>query len=54
MRIKETEENLKPKIKKLNLGVIEEAETFLKSEDLLNSTNKLIGKSGVIGKEINR
>jgi hypothetical protein len=52
--IKAKEENLKPKIKKLNLGEIEEAETFLKQKDLLQKTNELIGKSGVIGEEINR
>ena len=54
MRIKETEENLKPKIKKLGLAEKEEAETFLKQKDLLNKTNELIGKSGVIGEETNR
>ncbi|MFL0169522.1 hypothetical protein [Tenacibaculum maritimum] len=53
-KIKESEENLKPKIKRLNLGEIEEAETFLKSKDLLEKTNELIGKSGVIGEEVNR
>jgi hypothetical protein len=52
--IKAKEENLKPKIKQLNLGEIEESETFLKSKDLLNKTNELIGKSGVIGEEVNR
>lgn len=52
--IKSKEENLKPKVKQLNLGEIEEAETFLKSKDLLNKTNELIGKSGVIGEEVNR
>ncbi len=52
--IKKKEENLKPKFKKLNLAEIEEAKTFLKSKDLLSKTNKLIGKSGVIGEEINR
>ncbi len=52
--IKAKEENLKPKFKKLNLGEIEEAETFLKSKDLLIKTNELIGKSGVIGEEVNR
>jgi len=52
--IKAKEENLKPKFKKLNLGEIEEAETFLKSKDLLQKTNELIGKSGVIGEEVNR
>ncbi len=52
--IKSKEENLKPKFKKLNLGEIEEAETFLRSKDLLGKTNELIGKSGVIGEEVNR
>ena len=36
--IKAKEENLKPKFKKLNLGEIEEAETFLKQTDLLTKT----------------
>ena len=54
MRIKETQESLKPKTKQLNLGEIEEAKIFLKSKDLLNKTNELIGKSGVIGEEVNR
>lgn len=53
-KIKEQEETLKPKFKKLNLGEIEAAETFLKSNDLLKKTNELIGKSGVIGEEVNR
>ena len=53
-RIKQEQENLKPKFKKLNLGEIEEAETFLKHKDLLKKTNELIGKSGVIGEEVNR
>ena len=53
-RIKEVEQNLKPKIKQLNLAEKEKAETFLKSKDLLNKTNELIGKSGVIGEEVNR
>ncbi|MFK5982082.1 MAG: hypothetical protein QM499_04130 [Flavobacteriaceae bacterium] len=52
--IKAKQENLKPKIKQLNLGEIEKAETFLKSKDLLQKTNKLIGQSGVIGEEVNR
>ena len=52
--IKAKQENLKPKVKKLNLGEIEEAETFLKSKNLLNKTNELIGRSGVIGEEVNR
>ena len=53
-QIKQEQENLKPKIKQLNLGEIEEAETFLKQKDLLTKTNELIGKSGVIGEEVNR
>ena len=52
--IKAKEENLKPKIKKLTSKEIEEAETFLKQKDLLTKTNELIGKSGVIGEEVNR
>jgi hypothetical protein len=38
----------------LNLAEIEKAETFLKQKDLLTKTNELIGKSGVIGEEVNR
>lgn len=53
-KIKETQENLKPKVKQLNIAEKEAAELFLKSKDLLNKTNELIGKSGVIGEEINR
>lgn len=53
-RIKEQEENLKPKIKQLTKKETKEAETFLKSKDLLRKTNDLIGKSGVIGEEVNR
>lgn len=53
-KIKETEENLKPKIRQLTKAETEAAETFLKSKDLLQRTNELIGKSGVIGEEVNR
>lgn len=53
-QIKDKEENLKPKVKQLNLAEKEAAETFLKQSDLLAKTNELIGKSGVIGEEINR
>ena len=52
--IKNRTEDLKPKFKKLNLAEIEKAETFLKQKDLLTKTNELIGKSGVIGEEVNR
>ncbi|GAB1855358.1 hypothetical protein MHTCC0001_01910 [Flavobacteriaceae bacterium MHTCC 0001] len=48
LEIKAREENLKPKIKQLNLGEIEEAETFLKQKDLLTKTNELIGKSPLV------
>jgi len=53
-RIKEVEGELKPAHKKLTPAEQEKAETFLKSKDLLQKTNDLIGKSGVIGEEINR
>jgi len=53
-KIKEEQENLKPKVKQLNIAEIQEAEIFLKQKDLLTKTNELIGKSGVIGEEINR
>lgn len=52
--IKAKEENLKPKSKKLDLGEIQEAETFLRQKDLLAGTNEMIGRSGVIGEETNR
>jgi ABC-type dipeptide/oligopeptide/nickel transport system ATPase component len=38
----------------LTKEAVEEATTFLKSTDLLLTTNDLIGKSGVIGEELNR
>jgi hypothetical protein len=53
-KIKEQEQHLKPKAKKLNLAEKQEAETFLKSVNLLKKTNELIGQSGVIGEEVNR
>ncbi len=52
--IKAREELAKPVVKKLSTKEIEKAETFLKQKDLLKKTNELIGKSGVIGEEINR
>ncbi|QMU65488.1 MAG: hypothetical protein GKR88_15135 [Flavobacteriaceae bacterium] len=52
--IKSKEEHLKPKFKKLTEKEIEQAETFLRSKDLLTKTNELIGKSGVIGEEKGR
>ena len=53
-RIRREQENLKPKVKQLNLVEKETAKTFLQQEDLLSRTNDLIGKSGVIGEETNR
>jgi len=40
--------------KQLSTEEIEEAKTFLQSRNLLENTNELIGKSGVIGEELNR
>lgn len=40
--------------KQLSTQEIEEAKTFLQSDNLLQITNNLIGKSGVIGEELNR
>lgn len=45
-------QSLKSKV--LNEAETKEAITFLKAKDLLLKTNNLIGKSGVIGEEINR
>ncbi len=53
-RIKETQEDLKPKVKKLTKIETDKAITFLKKPNLLQETNKLIGESGVIGEETNR
>ncbi|SEC01672.1 hypothetical protein SAMN04489761_2260 [Tenacibaculum sp. MAR_2009_124] len=53
-KIKESQEQAKPAVKKLSVKEIADAETFLKSKDLLEKTNELIGKSGVIGEEVNR
>jgi hypothetical protein len=40
--------------KQLTAEEHEQAEAFLKSKDLLQRTNELIGKSGVVGEELNR
>lgn len=53
-KIKQTQEDLKPKIKKLTKKEQDKAIDFLKNPNLLQETNKLIGESGVIGEEINR
>jgi predicted transcriptional regulator len=50
-------ENLKlksPKFKTLTAAEEQEAKAFLQSNDLLQKTNEAIGKSGVIGEELNR
>ena len=52
--IKAKQQAAAPKTKKLTLAEKDEAETFLKQTDLLTKTNELIGKSGVIGEEVNR
>ncbi len=44
----------RPAVKHLSAREQKQAETFLKSKSLLEKTNELIGKSGVIGEEINR
>jgi predicted transcriptional regulator len=44
----------KPFIKELTKKEIQEAENFLKGERLLANTNEYIGRSGVIGEEVNR
>ena len=44
----------KPYTKELTKKEIQEAENFLKGERLLTLTNEYIGKSGVIGEEVNR
>lgn len=53
-KIKEQQEDLKPKVKKLTKKEQDKAITFLKNPNLLQETNKLIGESGVIGEETNR
>lgn len=55
-RLKQIKEN-EPKpyeSPKLSTEERKAAETFLKSENLLERTNELIGQSGVVGEEINR
>lgn len=48
------EQQVAPTHKELTAIETKEAETFLKSKDLLQKTNELIGKSGVIGEHTNR
>jgi len=42
------------KLKILTAEEIKEAETFLQTKNLMQATNELIGKSGVVGEELNR
>ncbi|WP_299892428.1 hypothetical protein [uncultured Lacinutrix sp.] len=48
------EQDNKPYKKELSATETKQAETFLKSKNLLSKTNELIGKSGVIGEIDNR
>ena len=50
----EYEKQHQPYLKELSATEIKQAETFLKSKDLLKKTNKLIGEAGVIREENNR
>ena len=52
--LKNETEAHKPFIKQLTTKELRSAEAFLKSKNLLEKTNELIGKSGVIGEEVNR
>lgn len=52
--IKNRTEDLKPKVKQLSKKEWQSASDFLKASNLLESTNELIGQSGVVGEEINR
>lgn len=52
--LKKQTEDLKPKEKVLTEEERQSATDFLEQPNLLEETNKLIGKSGVIGEEINR
>ena len=52
--LKKQTEDLKPKVKELTEIERQSATDFLKEPNLLESTNKLIGQSGVIGEETNR
>ena len=53
-KLKEAQEQAKPVVKKLTKSEIEKATDFLKKENLLTLTNEYIGRSGVIGEEVNR
>lgn len=52
--IDQYEKENQPYHKELSATETKQAETFLRSKDLLSKTNELIGKAGVIGEENNR
>lgn len=52
--VEEQEKQYEVVYKELTATEIKEAENFLKKKNLLQHTNELIGKSGVIGEETNR
>ena len=52
--VEEQEKEYATVYKELTATEIKEAENFLKKKNLLQATNELIGKSGVIGEEVNR
>lgn len=47
-------ESQKPQVKSLTENEVRAAQAFLEAENLIDRTNELIGKSGVIGEEVNR
>jgi hypothetical protein len=51
---REQQEQAAPASKQLSKKEQQAAEKFLKSKDVLKKTNALIGRSGVIGEEVNR
>lgn len=53
-KLKQQQQAAAPKVKKLTEKELRAAQAFLKDSNLLEKTNELIGKSGVIGEEINR
>lgn len=54
LQLIEKEKDNKPKPKQLTEAEREEAITFLKTENLSLGTNELLGKSGIVGEELNR
>jgi predicted transcriptional regulator len=52
--LKEQEINTQPQYKTLTEKEIKEAKAFLEDKNLITNTQEFIGKSGVIGEEVNR